>query len=158
MFFLKAIECNYVNTNEQDYKQASQVDVSNLANNVSFSWLRKNASRDNPQFDDRGDWFEIFPTPTGSDNVTQLIRIFYFQEPSEYTAVSDTIGYPESLDYRILGWRIASNYYYSIGKFEEGDRFALKYDERVQELVTTLGRGSQQPVQATALQISGWEF
>ena len=76
MFWLKAIECNYSNTNAQDYKTASQVDVSNLTGNVSFSWLRKNASKESPQFDDRGDWFEIFPTPTTSDNVSQLIRIF----------------------------------------------------------------------------------
>lgn len=30
MFFLKTIELNYANTNEQDFKTATQVDVANL--------------------------------------------------------------------------------------------------------------------------------
>src|SRR3990167_1327452 len=72
MFFLKAIEVNYQNTNDQDYVQAQQVDVSNLAGGASFSWLRKNANRSLPQFDDRGDWFEIFPNPQSSDNLTNM--------------------------------------------------------------------------------------
>jgi hypothetical protein len=158
MFWLKAIECNYVNTNEQDYKTAQQIDVSNLAGGMSFSWYRKNADRNSPQFDDRGDWFEIFPTPQSSDNVSQLIRIFYYLEPTEYTSVTDTITYPESLDYRVLGWRIAANYYYSIGKMQEGDRFGLKYEERVLQLIATLSRGSQQPIQSTTIQLTGFEY
>lgn len=119
MFFLKAIELNYNNGNTQNYKMASQVDVSNISGQQSFSQLRLNASVDAPQFDDRGDWFEVFPTPTVSNS--QGIRIFYFLEPTEYTSTSDTISYPVTLDYRVLAWRIASNYYYSLNKFAEGD-------------------------------------
>ena len=158
MFWLKAIECNYSNTNAQDYKTASQVDVSNLTGNASFSWLRKNASKESPQFDDRGDWFEIFPTPTTSDNVSQLIRIFYFLKPTEYTATSDTINYPESLDYRALGLYIAASYYQSLEKFNEADRFMLKYEQRIKNLIATLSRGVQSPIQATGLSITGFEF
>lgn len=158
MLFLKAIEANFNNTNEQDYRMAQQVDVSNLPGQSSFSWLRKNADRNSPQFDDRGDWFEIFPTPISGDNTSQMFRIFYFLKPTEYTSVSDTIGYPESLDYRILGWRICSNYYMSLNKFEEAQQFEAKYEERVKQLIATLGRGSQQPIQAQALTIDGWQF
>lgn len=158
MFFLKAIELNYANTNEQDYRKAEQVDVSNLAGGTSFSWLRKNASTITPLFDDRGDWYEIFPTPTASDNVSQLIRLFYYTTPTEFTALSDTISYPETLDYRLLGWRIASSYYYSLGKMDEGDAFNNKYEERVNQLTATLGRGTQQPIQATAITLDGFEF
>ena len=110
MFFLKTIELNYTDTDEQNYRRATQVDVANLQGNMSFGWLRKHANGNTPQFDDRGDWFEIYPTPTGSHRLSELIRIFYFLEPAEYTSVSDTIAYPESLDHRILGWRIAANY------------------------------------------------
>lgn len=156
MFFLKAIELNYNNGNTQNYKMASQVDVSNISGQQSFSQLRLNASVDAPQFDDRGDWFEVFPTPTVSNS--QGIRIFYFLEPTEYTSTSDTISYPVTLDYRVLAWRIASNYYYSLNKFAEGDAFNMRYEERVKELIGTLGRGSQQPVQATAIPLSGWEY
>uniref|UniRef100_A0A6M3Y4X0 Uncharacterized protein n=1 Tax=viral metagenome TaxID=1070528 RepID=A0A6M3Y4X0_9ZZZZ len=152
MFFLKAVE---VKLSGSDYLTAHQIDVSNLSN-YSFSERRENQSINNPEFDDRGDWFEIFPTPTAS--VSDGIRIFYFTEPTEYTATTDAIAYPESLDYRILGWRIAANYYYSIGKMEEGDRYTLKYEERVSQLIKTLSRGSQQPIQATPIQMDGWNF
>lgn len=158
MFFLKAIELNYTDTNAQNYKRASQVDVSNLQGNQSFGWLRKNASKDTPQFDDRGDWYEIFPTPTSSTNVSQLIRIFYFLKPTEYSSVSDTLSYPVTLDYRILGWRVAASYLYSLGKIQEGDAFNLKYEKRVDELISTISRGTQQPTQAQRLAIDGFEF
>ena len=158
MFWLKAIELNYANSSAGDYKTATQADVSNIPGGKSFGWLRTNADGGSPYFDDRGDWYEIFPTPTASHNITRLIRIFYFLEPTEYTAVGDTIAYPESLDYRILGWRIASNYLYSLEKTVQGDAFNAKYEERVRQLISTLSRGSQQPIQATPLQISGWEF
>lgn len=158
MFFLKAIELNYTDTTAQNYKRASQVDVSNLQSNVSFGWLRSNASKNEPQFDDRGDWFEIFPTPTSSDNVSQLIRLFYFIRPTDYTTVADTLAYPVTLDYRILGWRVAANYLYSLGKINEGDAFNLKYEKRVDELIGTLSRGTQQPTESRGLGLTGYEF
>lgn len=158
MFWLKTIEVNYTNTDSQDYKTATQLDVSNIPGGKSFGWLRTNAIASEPYFDDRGDWFEIFPTPTSAHNVSNAIKIFYYLDPTEYQATSDTITYPVSLDYRILGWRIASNYLYSLGKTEEGDSFNLKYEERVKQLIATLSRGSQQPIQAVTTQLSGFEF
>lgn len=160
MFWLKAIELNYADTTGQNYKTATQLDVSNIPANRSFGWLRTNASTLAPYFDDRGDWYEIFPTPTGGHNTSQLIRIFYYLEPTEYTATSDSVAYPESLDYRILGWRIAASYLYSqgLGKVPQGDAFNLKYEERVKQLVATLSRGSQQPIQATGIQDTGWGY
>ena len=156
MLFLKAIELNY-SGNQNGYITANQVDVSNLAGWNSFTDLRLNANPWNPQFDDHGDWFEIFPTPTNG-NLNALMRIFYFLKPTEYTSTSDTIAYPESQDIRILGWRICADYYYSLNKFLEGDAFNAKYDERVTQYISTLGRGTQQPIEATPIQLSGWEF
>lgn len=166
MFWLKTIELNYVNSSAGDYKVATQVDASNIPGGKSLGWLRTNANGVNPYFDDRGDWYEIFPTPQASHNVTQLIRIFYYLNPTEFTATSNTINYPASLDYRILGWRIAANYLFSLGAvtgsgrltFLTGEAFNAKYEERIKQLIATLSRGSQQPLQATPLQISGWEF
>lgn len=157
MFFLKAIELNYADTNQQNYKRASQADVSNLQGNSSFGWLRKNASKDSPMFDDRGDWYEIFPTPTSSDNVSQLIRLFYFIKPTDYTAVSDTLAYPVTLDYRILGWRIAALYLDSLQE-GRGDRANAVYKEKLEKLITTLSRGVQTPLQSTGLSLTGFEF
>lgn len=166
MLFLKAIELNYANTTAADYRVAHQVDASNLAGDTSFSWLRANASTQDPQFDDRGDWFEVFPTFTGSHNLTQAIRILYFLKPTNFVATSDTLSYPESLDVTLLGWRVAANYLYSLGSTSGsarnlhlvGDTFNNKYDERVRQYIATLGRGSQQPVQATPIQMTGFEF
>lgn len=156
MFWLKAIELNYGDTIAANYTTALQVDVANIPGQVSFSFLRQNAGSNDPLFDDRGDWFEIFPTPKNGQS--QGIRIIYFLEPTEYTTTADNIAYPESLDYRVLGWRIASSYYKSVGKFEEAENFSLEYDKRTKDLIGTLARGSQQPVQATAINLTGWQF
>lgn len=158
MLWLKSIAVNFTDTSAQNYKTATQVDVSNLPNGQSFLWLRKYASTENPLFDDHGDWYEIFPSFASANNTSQAIRIIYYLKPTEYTAVSDTIAYPESQDYRILGWRIAASYLYSLGKYDEGDKFNAKYEERVKQYISTLARGSQQPLQATPIQLSGFEF
>lgn len=158
MFFLKAIECNFTDTTDSNYLVATQMDQSNIPAGRSFSWLRDNQSTLFPLFADNGDWFEIFPTPTSAHNLTQLFRIFYFLEPTEYSAVGDTISYPVSLDYRILAWRIASSYLYSLGNIPQGDAFNQKYEERVEQLIKTLSRGVQSPMQATGIVESGWNF
>lgn len=158
--FLKTIEVNYSNTNASDYLRAEQVDHANLAGDTSFSWLRINQSKQSPKFADNGDWYEIFPAFTSGDNITQAIRIIYFLKPSEYTTTGDTLSYPVTLDYRILGWRLASSYYKSLNKFNEATFFDAEYDKRVQQLIGTLGRGSQQPVQVGVLNVgdNGWNF
>lgn len=158
MLFLKAIECNYSDTREDNYLVAEQVDVSNLPAQASFSWLRSNQNKVWPLFDDRGDWFEIFPTPTASDNLTNLIKIFYYLKPTEYTAVGDTVSYPGSLDYRTFGWRVAYSYLKSLGKINEANDFNLEYEKRVEQYIKTLSRGVQSPMQATVIQSTGWQF
>ena len=157
MLFLKAIECNFTDTDTDNYITAEQIDVSNLPT-ASFSWLRNNQTTQYPKFDDRGDWFEIFPTPLASNNLTNFFRIFYFLTPTEYTSVNDTIAYPPSLDYRTFGWRIAYSYLKSLGKIEEANDFNQEYEKRVSEYIKTLSRGVQQPMTATPIQSSGWNF
>ncbi len=159
--FLKTIEVNYTDTTASNYIRAEQVDQANLPAQTSMSWLRKNASRQTPKFADNGDWYEVFPAFTGTDNLSQAIRIIYFQKPTEYAATTDTISYPESLDYRILGWRTSSLYLKSLRNAEAltaAKVFDVEYENRVKQFVDTLGRGSQQPLQATPLQITGWNF
>lgn len=158
MFWLKAIEVNLANADPQGYVTAQQVDVSNLPDMTSFSWVRQNQPAAQPLFDDRGDWFEVFPTPVAGMNLTNAFRIFYYLEPTEYTSTSDTITYPESLDYRILGYRIAANYYRSLGKFGEADSFDATYEQKVSDITGTLSRGSQQPIMAVPIQDTGWQY
>lgn len=156
MGWLKAIELNYTSTNPQDYTTATQVDVSNLPNNTSFSWLRKNGRTEAPQFNDMGDWFEIFPTPQTPNS--QGIRIWYFLEPTLFTSTADTIAYPESLDYTILGWRIAGNFYRSLNKFDDALAFDAEYEKKVKQWIATLSRGTQQPLEALPIQDTGWNY
>ncbi len=156
-WFIKAIELNLTSINDNDYKTATQVDVSNIPGGASFSWLRKNADRNNPLFDDHGDWYEIFPTPLATDNLVNAIRLIGYIQPPEYSATTDTVSYPESLDYRILGTRIAADYKDSL-EMGSGDALNAKYEQKVQEFATTLARGTQQPLQAVPIQLTGWQF
>lgn len=152
MLALKTIELNFTDTSAQNFVLATQVDVSNIPGASSFSQLRINQSTQVPLFDDRGDWYELFPAKACT------ARIFYYLKPTEYTSTGDTISYPESQDYRILGWRVVADFYYSLDKFAQGDAFYLKYEERVKQYISTLGRGSEQPIQAVPIQLTGWEF
>lgn len=146
MLFLKAIEVDYTGTGGDSYKRADQVDISNLPNG-SFSWLRENGSTSYPQFDDHGDWYEIFPTPVA--DATSGIRIFYFLKPNLYTSVSDTVAYPENADENILGFRIAANYKRSLESFDAALVLDAEYNKRVKDYIATLSRGAQQPLQAS---------
>lgn len=161
MLFLKTIEINYTDTNPNNYLQAQRLEISNTPGQSSFSWLRGNASRRMPQFADHGDWYEIFPSFTGTDNISQAIRLFYFLAPTAYISTGDTVTYPESTDASILGWRIAASYLYSLkdqASLAQADKFMVNYEKRVTDYIATLNRGSQQPIQSTGLQIDGFQF
>jgi len=151
---LKTIEVNFTDTSAQNYFRAEQVDASNLPGQVPFSFLRVNQSTQLPLFDDRGDWYEIFPAQACT------VRLFYYLKPTEYTSTSDTVAYPESQDYRLLGFGICADYYNSLNKFEEAKVFEEKYQKRVEQYISTLAKGSQQAIQAVVLDVgnNGWAF
>src|SRR3990167_3677191 len=158
---LKSIEVNFQDTEPANYIRAEQVDVANLPNQTPFSQLRINQSTQYPLFDDRGDWYEIFPAFKSTNNLTNAIRLFYYLKPTLFTAVGDTIAYPVSQDDgRGLGWGIAADYYYSLNKFDEGAVFEQKYQDAINKNVTTMGRGSSQPIQASPLNVgnAGWQY
>lgn len=155
---LKTIAINYTDTTPSNYKIADQIDVSNIPNQVAFNWLRLNQSTQYPKFDDRGDWYEVFPAFTSANNRTNAIWLFYYLKPTEYTSVSDTISYPESQDYRILGWRIVASYLNSLQSFDAAIVANNEYEKRITQYIATLGRGSQQPLTATPIQDTGWNF
>lgn len=151
---LKTIEVTFTDTSPQNYIRAEQIDVANLGGRNAFSYLRVNQSTNAPQFDDRGDWYEIFPAQACT------VRLFYYLKPSEYTSTADDVVYPESQDYRILGFGIAADYFNSLNKFEEATFFEQKYQDRVRQYIETLGRGASQPIQAQVLNVgaNGWQF
>jgi len=155
MYSLKTIEVNWGDQTAQNYIQARPIDVANIQDR-SFSWLRANQPESDPLFDNRGDQFEIFPTPTIAN--AQGIRIFYFLTPTEVTTVEQGIQYPQTLDYRALSALMASRYYKTQNDTEMATVYAQEYTERINKIITILAPGTQQPIQPSPLRMSGWNY
>ncbi len=155
MYALKTIEVNWQDTQQQNYLQATALDVANIQG-VSFSYLRSNQNQQSPLFDNRGDQFEIFPTPTTTN--AQGIRIFYFLTPTEVTDVGQPINYPQLLDYRTLSFKMASLYYMQQNDTVMAEKNEAEYQARLSRIINILAPGTQQPIQPTPLALTGWNF
>ena len=155
MYALKTIEVNWENTQEQNYLQASPMDVANIQGK-SFSWLRANQPQTQPLFDNRGDQFEIFPTPIVGN--AQGIRIFYFLTPTEVTDVGQAINYPQLLDYRTLSAKMASMYYKTQNDIDMSTVYEQEYQTRINKIINILAPGTQQPITPEPIRLSGWQF
>ena len=155
MYMLKTVEVNWQDQTEQNYLQAMPLDVANIQN-VSFSYLRSNQDRTAPLIDNRGDQFELFPTPQISN--AQGIRIFYYLTPTEPADVGQPIQYPLTLDYRAASCKMASLYYKSQNDIDMSTVYEKEYKERVEKIIKILAPGTQQPITPTPLLISGWNY
>lgn len=156
MFALKTIEVDFTGTGGQNYIQAGKLDVANLQRATSWDFVRVNQSTGSPMFTNHGDTGEIFPTVTGSTSC--LIRIYYYLTPTEYIATSDTINYPQSLDYRALGDKILIGYYESLEKWGSKDKWEASYQKKLNDAINILSPQSKQPIQTERLHITGFEF
>lgn len=155
MYALKTIEVNWSDNTEQNYLPATVMDVANIQNR-SFSWLRANQDQSQPIFDNRGDTFEIFPTPTTANG--QGIRIFYYLTPTEAVDVGQPIAYPQTLDYRALSCKMASLYYKSQNDPNMAQVYENEYMQRIDKIIKILAPGTQQPIAPQPLAITGWTF
>lgn len=155
MFMLKTIEVNWQDQTQQNYLQANAMDVANIQNR-SFDWLRANQDQQQPLFDNRGDTFEIFPTPQQANS--QGIRIFYYKLPTEDTDVGQAITYPYTLDYKALSCLIASRYYKTQNDVNMAQVYAQEYQDRISKVITILAPGTQQPIRPQRLFMTGWNF
>lgn len=155
MFALKTIEVNFQDNTQQNYLQASAMDVANIQNK-SFDWLRANQTTQSPLFDNRGDQFEIFPTPQRAN--ANGIRIFYFLTPTEAPDVGTAIAYPQTLDYRALSAKMASTYYKTQNDQNMAVVYENDYQDRIKKIINILAPSSQQPITPEPLRISGWSF
>lgn len=155
MYALKTIEVNWQDQTEQNYLQALPVDVANIQN-VSFSYLRANQDRTQPLFDNRGDTFEIFPTPQVANS--QGVRIFYYLTPTEGTQVGEAMQYPITLDYRAVACKMASLYYKSQNDIDMATIYEKEYQERIEKIIKILAPGTQQPISPKPLSITGWNY
>lgn len=154
MWALKTIELDYTNSGGQNYIQAQKLDVSNLQGLTSWDFVRLNQDTHRPQFTNHGDTGEVFPTPLSA----ALIRIFYYLTPTEYSSVSSTINYPQSLDYRALGDKILVGYYQSLEKFDAADKWEAIYTKKVNDSINILGPQSKQPITPQKLRLTGWNL
>lgn len=154
MFSLKTISVNYGDTSQVNYIQATKMDPANIQGDTSWDFIRVNQPTSQPLFNNMGDTGEILPTPTGSAS----IRIFYFETPTEYTSTSDTIAYPQSLDYRCLSARIAALYATQQNDLNMVNIFNAEYGKRLEDIIRILAPQSQQPIKPQKLAITGFEF
>lgn len=153
MYHLKTLSINYTDNTQINYVPAQPVEISNLQN-ISLDQLRLNQSTGSPLYANYGATWEVFPTPLFSANV----RFVYFTIPTEYPDVGTAISYPITLDYRVLGAKIAELYKISQGDFNASKAFSDEYDKRVNKIMTLLAPASQQPIQADRLHITGFQF
>lgn len=155
MYALKTIEVNWEDQTEQNYIQAMPMDVANIQGQ-SFSWLRSNQAQSQPLFDNRGDWFEIFPTPIVGN--AQGIRIFHFKKPTEATDVGDAVVYPQLLDYRTISCKMAALYYKIQNDAEMAAIYEAEYQSRIAKINRITEQGTQQPKTPQRLAITGWHL
>lgn len=153
MYALKTVEVNYTDTQQANYIQAQEVEISN-AQNVSFDQLRVNQPVSRPLFANYGNTWEVFPTPTSNINA----KFVYWTLPTEYSDIGSAVSYPATLDYRVLGTKIAELYKLSLGDYNAATSFENEYKKRVEKIVKILAPASQQPIQADRLHISGFQF
>lgn len=154
MWMLKTISVNYQDSTQANFRQASKLDVSNLQGSTSVDTLRLDQANDSPQFTNHGDTGEIFPTPTTS----AVVKIFYYLQPTEYSSVSSTVSYPQSLDYRVLGDKILEAYYQSLENFDVAAQWGTQAVKKINDSIQILAPQSQQPITPQPLQMTGWDF
>jgi hypothetical protein len=156
MWALKTIEIDFTDTGGQNYIQAQKLDVSNLQGKTSWDFIRSNQPTSSPLFTNHGDTGEVFPTIISGSPA--LVRIFYYLTPTEYSATSSTINYPQSLDYRALGDKILLGFYQSLEKFDVAKEWQTVYEKKLNDAFNILAPQSKQPIQPERLHITGFEF
>jgi len=160
MFYVpKYVEINWWTPSDQSlWVQTDKVAESNLLPNKGISWLRKNQSASKPLIDYRGDYYEILPTPLASfRTLTNALRIFYYLQPTLYTALTDTMTYPESLDYFSFGELVKNLYLYSLEKITKDD-MEKSFIQEVGKLVSIIQGDGSSPTRAKGLRLTGFEF
>lgn len=153
MYQLKTVEVNFTDSNQQNYLQAQPIELANIQGQ-SFDWVRVNQPTSQPLFANYGNTWEVFPTPiTGA-----LAKFVYWNTPVEYADIGTAMSYPETLDFRMIGARIAYLYKLSLGDYTAAQAMNEEYQKRLNKVINILAPASQQPITPEKLHISGFEF
>lgn len=164
----KSMEINWFDTtSSQLYVPVEKIDNANLPKGVTVGWLRKNQSFNSPVIDFRGDNFEIFPTPlfstwggTAGGTLASAIRFFYYLQPTLYTdntGLTDSLSYPESIDYHSFARIISAHYDFSIGRIGEKDLEEIVKLE-VERLIQVIQGDGKMVTKTKSLPLYGWEY
>lgn len=156
LFALKTIEVDFTNAGTQSYLQAQKIDVANLQGTTTWDYLRVNQSTSFPLFTNHGDTGEIFPTPVAGSPA--LVRIYYYLTPTEVTAVSASVAYPQTIDFRMLSAKMTSMYYKRQQNIDMAKVFDEDYQTRLGKIKRILAPQSKQPIQPEKLRITGWSY
>lgn len=162
LLFLKTINVNYIDSTAGNYVEPSLVDSGNLPVGTSYQQMRSHNSKNVPMLENRGSTFEIYPAPnaTNGDNLIKFFTMLYFVVPTAFVATSDIVSYLISLNPSMLAWRMA--YTQAMRGNEEAMSRAKGYlSEYSTSLNTTeniLKQGSEKPINATGVQLTGFEF
>lgn len=165
MWLYKEMELNVIDTtNNSNYFPVSSVDSSNLPDGMTVGWLRMNQDQTAPMLDYRGNFYEIYPTPSyktwggvAGSTLNSAVRIFYFLSPTLFVTTSDTLGSIEALDYLGFADLIKGVYQYSLEKITLQDLEAL-FQVVVGKLIRNFQNGGQQPPNTTPLIDTGWRY
>ena len=166
MFYVpKYIEVNWWDTSDSGkWKQAGSVAEVALPPDTTISYLRDNQDSNQPLIDYRGDTFEIFPTPQASfwggvagSTYPNAINIFYYTQPTLYKSVSDSLSFPESLDYFSFARLIKAYWDVKMGKLPEQEIdgiFQLEVGKFIKMIKVQVGN----PQRARGIRTTGWEY
>jgi len=166
MFLPKELEVNFTSTPSDDnlFVPTDRLEEANLPQGVTMGWLRKNQPTRKPLVDYQGDFFEILPTPSasfwggtsGSRNPL-AIRLFYYLQPVLFTAVTDNLSYPETLDYFMFARMLKNVYLNTIGKLSDADLESL-FNIEADQMVRLIRGGGQSQIKAKNVSLTGHEF
>ena len=167
LWMLKELMVNYQDTTETNYLEAKPIDGGNLPEGQNIQYIRANQPTSQPIFENRGDWFEIFPAPnsTNNNNLTNFFWIFYFLAPTLFTSsVGDgsdvTVPYPLNLDPYLLSARIAMIQALR-GTEEQQTRassYASLYAQKLDTVENIIKRPSQKQIQPTGIPDNGYVY
>ncbi len=165
MWLYKEMELNVTDTtNASNYKPVISTDSSNLPEGITVGWLRKNQDQNQPQLDYRGNFYEIYPTPSAStwggaagSTLSSAVRIFYFLQPTLFVLTSDNLGAIESLDYLGFADLIKGVYQYSLEKMALTDLETL-FQVVVGKIIRNFQNGGQRPANANPIIDTGWNY
>ena len=170
LWMVKEVMVNNIDQNKANYVECDIVDVGNLPTGTNAQTMRTNQSMTNPVIENRGDWFEFFPTITATNVATAALPtffwLFYFLVPPLFVSAAGDgtdvqVPYPMSLEPYLLAARMAEIQALrgnEEGALERAKGYAHVYQEKLNTSEKILKQATQKPMVFAPLGLTGREF